>query len=417
MMKRIFMILCLLSVSLIAVAQELPSWGVTKEQFQGATGKNKLNEIGKEASQKKWRLIVSAPRDWHSGIRKYITKDGSVNVNISFKDTVYESISILAAKNNGANAVTATPSSQSQNAVRSKQVVVDKPDIEVAVEAPDVSNISVDAGEMSSDDVIGVDLSHLKDAKIKRDNRKDTRPLSQRKFVENKNRNRPVAGKKQAPKVEAPEPTPEPAKPQPVTAVAATSSTDDVAATARAYLQKEYARNDGISHSLSRISSLKKGDYIYTRDNQVLIKRFLSNNIHRFYWLETTIDLTAANLKKVSDERYRVSAPFSSAGEAVVESQPEKPAEPVMINTAEQSQNDQKELRSKHARNQTVKVNIMPEQLRKGDLLFVRGQTVLVKRDIGRGIFKYFWLTGEFDLSAADRTSENAYKVKNDPAP
>ena len=415
MMKRLMTIVCLLSVSLMAVAQELPSWGVTKEQFESASGKNKLNDIGKQASGKNWRLIVTAPRDWHGGIKKYITKDGDMNVNISFKDTVYESISILAAKNTVNNGVSATPSSQSQNTVRSKQVVVDKPDIEVDIEAPDVSNISVDAAEMSSDEVIGVDLSHIENAKIKKESRKNTRPLAQRKFVENKKKNKPVAGPKPQPKAEKPAPVP--AKPQPVTAVAATtSSPNDVAVEARNYLQKEYARNDGIAHSLKRVSSLKKGDYIYTRDNEVLIKRFLSNNVHRFFWLEAPLDLNAPNLKKVSDERYRVSSAFDSTVEAVAEVKQE-PEVPVMINTAEQSENDQKDLRSKYARNQTVKVNIKPEQLRKDDLLYVQGQTVLVKRDIGRGIYKYFWLTGEFDLSAADRTSENAYKVKNDPAP
>ena len=412
MLKRTFTIVCLLLISLTAVAQELPSWGVTKEQFQAADGKNKLNEIGSEAAKKNWRLIVSAPRDWHGGIRKYLTRDGNVGVNISFKDTVYESISILAAKNNGSAA--ATVSSQSQNAVRNKQVVVDKPDIEVDVEAPDVSNIAVETEDMAAGEVIGVDLSHLNQAKIRKDNRKDTRPPAQRKFEQNRRAaaNKPVAGPKPKPE---PKVEPTPPKPQPVTAVAATASPEDAAAKAREYLQKEYARNEGVAHQLTRASSLKKGDYIYTRNGQVLIKRFLSNNVHRFFWFENTLDLSAANLKKVTDERYRVTEPFAADGQPVVAEEP-APVEPVMINAEEQNLNDQKDLRSKFARNQTVSVNIRPDQLRKGDYLYVQGQTVLVKRDIGRGIFKYFWLTGEFDLSAADKTG-NAYKVKNDPAP
>ncbi|MCF6299915.1 MAG: hypothetical protein L3J52_02180, partial [Proteobacteria bacterium] len=126
------------------VFAELPSWGLTKQQFESSIAISKLEEIGKTAVQKNYKLSITAPMDWHTKIRNIFTVHGKLEVQMTFKDSLYESVSLVAEK--GVKQIRATASNNS-NGHGSKQGLIDKPDIDADVEGPNFDNKKYGMGE------------------------------------------------------------------------------------------------------------------------------------------------------------------------------------------------------------------------------------------------------------------------------
>ena len=132
MIKKLFLSTLLL-ISAVSFA-ELPSWGMTENQFKLPNFDQKMNEIGKQALKNNWLLKVTAPNDWHDSIRSSLTQRGEKDVQVTFKDSLHQSISISAVP--GAKTAKIAPSNGSSAAIK-KQVVIEKPNIDTAVDAPD----------------------------------------------------------------------------------------------------------------------------------------------------------------------------------------------------------------------------------------------------------------------------------------
>ena len=77
---------------------ELPSWGLTKQQYESSEVVTRLVEIGKIANKKNYKLSITAPMDWHEKIRNNLTQENKLQVQLIFKDSLYESVSLVAEK-------------------------------------------------------------------------------------------------------------------------------------------------------------------------------------------------------------------------------------------------------------------------------------------------------------------------------
>ena len=85
-MKRILSITLLL-ISTITLAQ-LPSWGMTENQFKLPNFNSKMKEIGVQAEKNNWLLKITAPKDWHNKIRTGLTDAGAMDLQVNFKDSL-----------------------------------------------------------------------------------------------------------------------------------------------------------------------------------------------------------------------------------------------------------------------------------------------------------------------------------------
>ena len=129
-MKKLM--ICVLLITSINSWAQLPSWGMTEIQYKMPNFETKMSEIGAQAYDNNWLLKVTAPADWHNKIRMALSNGGERDVQVSFNDSVHQSITISAAK----GAKVAKISSSSSNATVQKQVVIDKPESVNLVKPP-----------------------------------------------------------------------------------------------------------------------------------------------------------------------------------------------------------------------------------------------------------------------------------------
>ncbi len=390
-MKKI-MIVAMLILSTVGVAQ-LPSWGMTENQYKMPNFNSKMKEIGTQASKKNWLLKITAPKDWHKKIRMGLTDSGALNVQVNFKDSLYQSIAIEAAK--GIKVANVSSSSTETTTVQ-KQVVIDKPEIESDVEAPNFEKLEI----KSNNEELLESINSLEIAVPK-----PTKTVPQKE-------SRPVAAK----------PAPKPAAKTQVEA-AVVKSTQELSEDAKTevnkeFLRKKHARTKRVDKFIN-YNNLTDKDELFIQEDVVLVKRFINRGVVLFFWMKESYDPTVHKLVEKGSGKYRKDqeavAGDTPTNERVKEDEVEEEVAPtkldfVAVDTDIDTQDD---LRMTHARNKGVEVNITASQLKKDDILYVMNNTVLVERPLTSSQSAFFWLVGDTTITReVDIKNDNRFVIR-----
>jgi hypothetical protein len=400
MMKKI-----ILSVMLLISAAswaELPSWGLTENQYKLPNFSSKMSEIGAQAAKNNWMLKVTAPNDWHKVIRNALTKTGERDVQVTFKDSVYQSIAITAVP--GAKIAQISPSTSNGSPVQ-KQVVMDKPEIDTAVEAPDFgdTNFNNNTSELLED--IGNIEMTLPTAQVKTPTPAEVNTQTQATVS-----------------TQQPKPATVPAAPQTQTQSAAAvvptinnsnASIEDT----KESLRMRHARTKRVDKLLS-YSNINSKDELFIEGQVVLVKRFINQGVVLFFWMQELYDPAIHKLVEKGSGKYQKD-PEALAGES-----PDKAREVVKVVESIQPTNldfiavdsvveDQDDLRRDNIRNKRVDYSISADQLKEDDILYIQNQTVLVERPITSTQSAYFWLVGDTTINReVERKGDHKFVIK-----
>ncbi|MCX7554886.1 hypothetical protein OS175_13485 [Marinicella sp. S1101] len=392
----------LMMMTQLSLAAELPSWGLTESQYKLPNFNKRMGEIGKQAYDNNWQLRVTAPADWHGSIRNALTNIGERDVQMSFKDSVYQSISITAAP--GAKIAKISPSSTSNTTVQ-KQVVIDKPQIDTAVEAPDFGET---AFASNTEDL----LDNLPEIDLGVPTSTPATPAVQKPVAQKPVAQKPIAQKPVAQKPVAQKPVAQ--KPTPVAAVPTSASA--LLSENREFLRKRHARAKRVEKELS-YASINSKDELFIRDSVVLIKRFVNQGVVLYFWMKESYDPAVHKLVEMGSGKFKKDA------DAVSGDQPEsKPVvevkqaiDPTNLNfvAVDTMVEDQDELRREYIRNKRVDYTISANQLKKGDMLYIQNQTVLVERKLSQAQSAYYWLVGDTTITQELETKgDNSFEIK-----
>ncbi len=386
-------------LSMIAAA-ELASWGMTENQYKMPNFASKMGEIGAQAASKNWLLKVTAPKDWHGTIRSALSDEGSRDVQVTFKDSLYNSIAISAVA--GAKIAQISPSGNNSVTVQ-KQVVIDKPEIDTAVEAPDFGDTNF---QSNTDELLeGIGQMEIEVPTTAATNGAKAQPKPVAK----------PAAKPAAKPVAQATPTPSQPKTEATPAEAATADRESN----KEALRKRHARTKRVSKLLN-YASIKEKDELFIRGSVVLVKRFINQGVVLFFWMKEDYDPSIHKLvekgsgKYMKDPSAMAGVAVSDQGKTIVEAEPEVVAETKLNFIAVDTNiDDQDDLRRMHARNKGVTVNIKATQLKSKDVLFVQNQTVLVQRPLTSSQNAFFWLVGDTTIPAeVKKVGKNKFRIQ-----
>jgi|GEM_PF-1216108 len=380
-MKKLFLSIILL-ISFTTWA-ELPSWGMTENQYKLPTFNNKMNEIGKQAFKNNWLLKVTAPEGWHNNIRNALTQIGERDVQLTLKDSLYQSIAISAFP--GAKIAKINPSSSSDSIVQ-KQVVIEKPEINTAIEAPDFgeSDFKNNTNELLTDmdtlDIV-VPTHEVKPTKTKR-------KIERKKNVVKK----PTT-------VEQPEVVTESVVSKSQSKPSIVADNKDSIKDIKEVLRKRHARNKIVDKQLS-YRNIKTKDELFIQESVVLIKRFLNQGIVMYFWMSEPYDPTVHKMveKGVGKFKKDPAAIEVQTKKIVAEKDDSVPMKFGFI-AVDNMVEDKEYLRKSKIRNKRVEYTISAEKLKKDDILYVKNQTVLVERPLAPSQSYYYWLVGETNFN------------------
>ncbi len=396
-MKKIIIVMMLI-LSSVCVA-ELPSWGMTESQYKLPNFNSKMKEIGAEAAKSNWLLKITAPKDWHKKIRMGLTDSGARDVQINFKDSLYQSIAISASK----GLVLANVSSSTTTATVQKQVVIDRPEIDSDVEAPKFEKIEIQSNHAELlEGITNMEMAVPKVSDVKA-------PQVERPRVV-----------KSEPKPVVVAPTPNVAPPTPRGAVPS-QATSELAGEAmieeyKEVIRKKYARNKRVEKDIS-YSNINAKDELFLENNVVLVKRFINQGVVLYFWMNESYDPTVHKLVEKGSGKYQKD-PTVLVGvnqdSSVKDKVEDKTVEPTTLDFIAVDTNieDQDDLRKNHARNKRVEISITASQLKKDDVLYVLNNTILVERPITRVQSSYFWMVGDTIITLeVERKDDNQFII------
>lgn len=363
-----------------AGAKELPSWGMTEAQYKMPNFVSKMQQIGSQAVSNDWLLKITAPKDWHSKIRTALSHRGEKNVQINFKDSLYKSITITATPG---MALKSSNSQNQQPAVAKKQVVIEKPEMDTEIEAPEFED------DFKADDILA-DMGEI-ELTIPTNGNRGNKPVNttQKPISEN------AAAKENVLKEE---------RNLPQTAQSNVESGDKEAL--KENLRKRYARGKAVDKSIS-YNHITDQDDLYVVDDVVLVKRYVNRGVAIYYWMKEAYDPKQHQLiEKGSGKYVKTADATAQTGQSKLKSVPsqksdsdikiENPASAVFNFVAViDNQDVQDQLRRDFIRNKAVNNTIKASQLKSEDILYVSKKTVLVERPLGNSRSAYYWLEGD----------------------
>lgn len=408
---------------------ELPSWGLTESQYKSPDFSSKVGEIGGQAQKNNWMLKVTAPNDWHNTIKNALTQTGARDVQFTFKDSLYQSVSISAIP--GAKTANISPSKTSNSTVQ-KQVVIDKPQIDTAVEAPDFGTTSF---KNNNDELLeNIGAMEIPMPTVQIESVKPTIKAQTKEVVKAEiNTTEPPKTPPQATAVPQVQPTPQPKAtvpiaqveeqapavvpaPKPAVVIADQANSELNTEEVKDILRKRHARSKRVDSELS-YSSLNSKDEMFIDGSVVLIKRFVNQGVVLYYWMKEAYDPTVHKLVEKGSNKFKKD-PTAIEGDVADEDveivQPLKPqVTELKFIAVDTVQADQDDLRSEYIRNKRVDYSLSADQLKSEDILYVQNQTVLVERPISRTQSAYYWLVGETTInSAVERKGDNHFVIK-----
>jgi len=364
-MKKLLLVMMLLAGQV--GAKELPSWGMTEVQYKMPNFTTKMQKIGDQALKNDWLLKITAPKDWHSKIRTALSDQGTKNVQINFKDSLYKSITITATPG---MAIKSTNSQNNQPAVAKKQVVIEKPEMDTQIEAPEFNNdfkandILADIGE--------IELALPSNGQINNNS------------MEPKKKSSAVIGETEK------------------------NLSDNVTAdennnqqAIRENLRIRHARGKTVDKTISYANITDKDD-LYVADDIVLVKRYVNRGVAIYYWMQEAYNPNQHRLIEKGSGKY-VKSKQGSDQAIMHHTESDKKVQPsqnpgsqlfdFIAVTDNQAVQDQ--LRRDFIRNKAVNSTLSASQLKSKDILYISEQTVLVVRPLGNSLHTYFWLKGE----------------------
>ncbi len=409
-MKKLSIITLLLLTTFV-LAKELPSWGMTESQFNLPNSNTKMQEIGNQALKNNWLLKVTAPQEWHNKIRSGLSREGQDNVQINFNDSLYKSITITAAtgmeiKNSNTES---TPT-----AIVKKQIVIEKPEMDTNIEAPEFDNSSFKAGELLNE--IGELELTLPNGQNLRSNSINTN--TDKESTNNDTKQQVKSDDKSTKVITKESDSPAVAKSKEATAQEQRKASEQ-------NLRMRYARGKAVDKSISYNNITDKDD-LYVEGAAVLVKRYVNRGVAIYYWMSEDYNPQQHSLdskgsgkyqKLIGSEAKQVS---SNAAQKVIKgaltdkTQEDNPNNDVFDFIAVTDQTEvQNKLRRDFIRNKVVTGTLKSSQLSKGDILYVSSETVLVERLIGNSQSTYYWLVGETNISQEmEYTGHQKYVIK-----
>ncbi|TDR17487.1 hypothetical protein [Marinicella litoralis] len=399
-MKKLITI-TMLVLSTICLA-ELPSWGMTENQYKLPNFSSKMNEIGAQATKNNWLLKITAPKDWHKTIRMGLTDAGSRDVQVNFKDSLYQSIAISAVK----GIKVANVSSSGTAATVQKQVIIDKPDMDFNVEAPAFEKLDI----KSNHDELLESITNMEIA------------------VPNPTAESPQASEQAANQAVVVKPVEATPVKEVVVAATDVQSQNRPSATVNAdeatieeskeSLRKKHARTKRVNKIIN-YSNINSKDELFIQDQVVLVKRFINQGVVLFFWMKESYDPTVHKLVEKGSGKYQKDPDAIAGDTPSSETEQEDAEETVVVPTTldfiavDTEIEDQDELRKNHARNKGVEVNIAASQLKEDDVLYVLNKTVLVERPITSSQSAYFWLVGDTTITReVERKDDNRFIIR-----
>ena len=412
MQKKTMMKKIILSVMLLmsgACLAELPSWGLTENQYKLPNFSHKMSDVGSLAAKNNWMLKVTAPTDWHETIRDGLTDTGQRDVQVTFKESVYQSIAISAVP--GAKIAKISPSTSNGSTIQ-KQVMIEKPEIDTAVEAPDFGDTNFNHNtdslleDINSMEITVPTVQITTPEPVPQAATTEPKVVAQVEVAADPDPvNQPTA-------VEAPPKPQAQAKPADVPAVAEAEETvEDI----KEALRKRHARTKRVDKQL-KYSSINSKDDLFINGPVVLIKRFFNQGVVVYYWMSESYDPSIHKLVAKGSGKFRKD-PSAINGE----SPEDKDAEVVKVITpthldfvaVDSAIEDQDELRRDNIRNKRVDYSISADKLKEDDILYVQNQTVLVERPITSSQSAYYWLLGDTTISReVERKGDNTFVIK-----
>jgi len=389
-MKKIT-IISMLIWSFISLA-ELPSWGMTEDQYKLPSFSSKMNEIGKQADKNNWLLKITAPKDWHNKIRSGLTDSGARDVQVNFKDSLYQSIAISAAV--GAKMAKVSPSNGSTTV--KKQVIIDKPEIDTDVEAPEFGDLEI---KSNSNDLL-VDIGEIDIAvpNVRSAPKEAVKPE--------------VKAKVEAKSVAVNNAVSETAKvaQSPVGEKASVEITKEE-------LRKRFARSKRVDKEISYNHITQKDD-LFIQDDVVLVKRFVNQGVVLYFWMKEAYNPSVHKLIEKGSGKYQkdteaVIGAIVDTTDSNANSVKEVTVTNLDFVAIDTNEDDKSDLRIGIARNKRVDTSISASQLKEDDILYVKNQTVLVVRPLTRSQNLYFWLVGDTVINReVERKGDNQFIIR-----
>ena len=321
-----------------------------------------------------------------------LTDSGARDVQVNFKDSLYNSIAMSAAPGIKMAQVS---SSDASTATVQKQVVIDKPEIDTEIDAPDFGKIEI---ESNGDALLG-EISNL-EIPVPVTQPTNTRPAAEPARPTNQ-----VAAQNTGGQIA-----------QPATASASEQSIA-LREENKEDLRKRHARTKRVDKLLS-YSSINTKDDLFIKGDVVLIKRFINQGVVLYFWMKEAYDPAIHKLVEKGSGKYQKD-PDAVAGDqvAAAEEEAEEAVEITPTNldfvAVDTDIDDQDDLRRSHARNKRVDLSISADQLKSEDILYVQNQTVLVERPITSAQSAYFWLVGDTTINQeVERKGDNEFEIK-----
>ncbi len=367
-MKKLLLLMLLVAGSLV-MAEKLPAWGMTETQYKMPNFTTKMQKIGDQAVKNNWLLKITAPKDWHSKIRSALSKQGAKNVQINFKDSLYKSITITATP--GMN-LKLSNNQSSQPVVAKKQVIIEKPEIDTEIEAPEFEN------NFKANDI----LSDMDDLELTLPGNGTTEKNPSR--VNKKPSNQSAQSDNNDLKVN--------------NSSDQSNNFNSDKDTLKDNLRKRHARNKAVDKTIS-YANITDEDDLYVAGDVVLVKRHVNRGVAVYYWMKEAYDPRVHQLIEKGSGKFVKSdqgPEISNQKQASSQPSSEQPDKQLFDFVAVSDNPEiQNQLRRDFIRNKAVNSTLKASQLKSKDILYVSEPVVLVERPLGNSRSAYYWLEGE----------------------
>jgi len=393
MLKKLVLAAALVATS--ASAQE--NTDISGANFQSGKADAALASLGRKAAASGSRLVITAPKEWHTKIAAKVRAGGKATLVL--RDGFYETV-LVRVEDKAAAATVAEPDRSRMEAQRSRaEVEKARAETEAAKAEAETAKAEAEKAKAEAETAKAAAEKASAEAAAAKAHAEAERAAAERARAESA---RAAAAAPAKPLV---------ALPAGKTGAKTTApAITPVESDTRSRLEK--ALNDGRAAAGSlAVARLQGGDTLYVDGDEVaVIRREAGKPV--MYWLDGALDLRRTELKETAPNRYQVLSEIRGEGELRREFMGENRIEaqiPAAGSPARAS--FEKSLNN----GQGFSDVLHPADLRSGDVLYVDGKTIAVARRDGFNLTRY-WLVGSIDLQQAGivRDAANRYKVTRD---
>lgn len=349
-----------LALALMAAGAQAQSVDISGDDYAAGKGDARLSALAKQAAADGKRVVITAPKEWHSSLAAKLGKG-----NVVLREGFYESVLARVEEVEAPKPVAAAPAIAPAPPAPAPVAVAPRP---VAAPAP---------------------VSQPKSAPA------------------------PVAAptRAAAPVAAVPAPAAKPvAKPAPslvsLPAAAEPAAADDEAVRDR---MRQSLIEGRAAQGPMPVSALASGDVVYV-DGPVrgVVRR--EGTKAMLYWLEGDVDLRRTELKPLAANRYQVLG--SIIGEGTLRPEFDTSAAELVAKVPGDGTTERLKLEQTYNNGRNIRDLLSPTQLVAGDVLYASGDAVVIARREGRNLSRY-WLDGQLDLrqSAIRADGEGKYRV------